>query len=337
MSCFRDAIEVAVRMRASGEIVRTEIGMSVHRPSSDPARARRADVDGSGSPDMDTSGSGVAIIYLHGGGLLFGSRDDLPQAYIDQILARGHALICLDYPLAPQTAAPDIISSTACAVDELVRERLAALGCTEHVLFGRSAGAYLALMLAARAQRHRPGAASERDPECWPGPLAVWDFYGYTDLLAAFTCKPNPYYAAMPAVDDESAARIAAHRADEPLTCAPMEKRFSLYVYARQSGRWPEMVGADRRYADRLGLAETDIARLPPLFIAASTTDRDVPFEVSKHLSRAAPHTELHTVYYLEHDFDRDPEQSAGPRAYRAALDFLDTCRSAARRKPRDG
>lgn len=44
----------------------------------------------------------VAILYLHGGGLLYGDRDDLPEPYRNLLLDAGYTLYCLDYPLAPR-------------------------------------------------------------------------------------------------------------------------------------------------------------------------------------------------------------------------------------------
>ena len=43
-----------------------------------------------------------AILYLHGGGLLYGERDDLPRPYVDLFLEHGYSLVCADYPLAPE-------------------------------------------------------------------------------------------------------------------------------------------------------------------------------------------------------------------------------------------
>lgn len=44
------------------------------------------------------------IIYFHGGGLIWGDRDDLPQAYIDLFLKAGYHLLTVDYPLAPENS-----------------------------------------------------------------------------------------------------------------------------------------------------------------------------------------------------------------------------------------
>ena len=44
------------------------------------------------------------VFYLHGGGLVYGERDDLPSPYVRAITDAGSTLVCADYPLAPETA-----------------------------------------------------------------------------------------------------------------------------------------------------------------------------------------------------------------------------------------
>ena len=44
----------------------------------------------------------ITILYLHGGGLLYGIKDDLPEIYINKFLDSGYDILLLDYPLAPE-------------------------------------------------------------------------------------------------------------------------------------------------------------------------------------------------------------------------------------------
>ncbi|MDY4042038.1 MAG: alpha/beta hydrolase [Collinsella sp.] len=263
--------------------------------------------------------TGLAVVYLHGGGFLYGERDDLPAPYVRQITEAGHALVTLDYPLAPECPLPEIIDAAWKGLGSVVREVLPELDCTSYVLFGRSAGGYLALALAARAVREGGDAV--------PAPVAIWDFYGYHDLTEAFVSEPSPHYRAMPEVGRAVADRLAGEPGSSAgggpyVLTGPKATRFGLYVHARQSGRWLELLGIDEHAAVELSLSHADIARLPPVFIAASTGDADVPLGVSKRLARAAPRARMHQVYYLEHDFDRDTGNPAGREAYAAALTF---------------
>ena len=54
----------------------------------------------------------ITIIYFHGGGLLYGVRDDLPKIYVNQFLDSGYDLLLLDYPLAPESNIDTILSSS---------------------------------------------------------------------------------------------------------------------------------------------------------------------------------------------------------------------------------
>ena len=51
------------------------------------------------------------VFYLHGGGLVYGERDDLPSPYVRAITDAGSTLVCADYPLAPETALPNIVDA----------------------------------------------------------------------------------------------------------------------------------------------------------------------------------------------------------------------------------
>ena len=46
----------------------------------------------------------IAVFYLHGGGLVYGERDDLPAPYVRAFADAGYTLVCADYPLAPESA-----------------------------------------------------------------------------------------------------------------------------------------------------------------------------------------------------------------------------------------
>lgn len=271
--------------------------------------------------------SGLALVYLHGGGFLYGERDDLPAPYVRQITEAGHALVTLDYPLAPECPLPEIVEVAWKGLEAVLREVLPGLGCTGYVLFGRSAGGYLALMLAARAVRE--GGATV------PAPMAIWDFYGYHDLTEGFVAEPSAHYLTMPEVGAETAGRLAGASGSAAgggpyVLAGPKATRFALYVHARQSGRWLELLGIDSGDAAALSLSPADVAALPPVFVTASTGDEDVPLGASKRLARAAPRSRMHQVYYLEHDFDRDTSNPAGRGAYAAALAFLDEVQTAA-------
>ena len=61
------------------------------------------------------------IVYLHGGGLLFGTRDDLPAYHLEQLTRAGFRVLALDYPLAPNAKLPQIPEDILCSVNTAAR------------------------------------------------------------------------------------------------------------------------------------------------------------------------------------------------------------------------
>lgn len=253
----------------------------------------------------------IAVLYFHGGGLMYGQRNDLPGVYRQMFLDNGYDFIAFDYPLAPESTLGDIHRGT----EECVRwfctyykERNNMITPT-YVLFGRSAGAYLALFLAKRLK--------ELD---LPQPFKIISFYGYYGFEEPEFHKPSPFYLRYPAIDGSILERA---KGGAPVTSGPMEKRFSFYVCARQKGDWPLWLAGDGNCPADFSLSEMDLAGLPPAFLTASSSDEDVPFRVSKRMSRMIPGSVFYPVYYLEHDFDRDTGRAEGKEVYEACMEWM--------------
>lgn len=274
-------------------------------------------------PEVDRR---VAVLYLHGGGLVFGSREDLPEPYVRMFLKAGYTLVALDYPLAPEASIGQINDFVFDAWQELIAAPQLAGKFRAHVLFGRSAGAYLSLMLSARIVRE---AGLTQNPKALPLPAAILDYYGFYNLSDPAFFEPSARHKALARVTQESLAPELA--CATPKFSARLSSRYNIYVYARQNpGVWLRFMGLtaadgslDAALADKNSLCEAELVQLPPTFITASTSDGDVPYRISKQLKRLLPNSKLHTVYYLDHDFDRDTSNPAGQEAYQAAIRFL--------------
>lgn len=265
----------------------------------------------------------VAVFYLHGGGLLYGERDDLPAPYVRAFTDAGYELVCADYPLAPEAPLPRIVEAVHATWREAVGCRVAAGELDGCFLFGRSAGAYLALMLA-RAIARDAGPSPEG---ALPAPLGILDFYGYPGLTDPAFTQPARAYAKLPPVSEAEVNRIA-RPGDDPVTSGPKAQRYALYVHARQQpGAWLALLGLDGGAPDLTpetwSLTAGDIARLPPVFACHSAADEDVPYGVDKRFVRSCPAGVMRTVYDLPHDFDRDTVNPAGMQVYRAALAWM--------------
>ena len=95
----------------------------------------------------------AAIIYFHGGGLLYGRRKDLPRPHLNTLTQAGYAIIAFDYPLAPAAKLEMIMNDVESSIqyyidhsDELIESPKSSEGSLPYFLWGRSAGAYLCLM-----------------------------------------------------------------------------------------------------------------------------------------------------------------------------------------------
>lgn len=258
----------------------------------------------------------TAVIYFHGGGLLFGSRKDLPELYRDMFLNAGYDFLAFDYPLAPEHSISQITDSCC----QLLRwffsnyQEILSLESSRYILFGRSAGAYLALQTAFYTVCQKEEILS---------PCALLLFYGYPGFSEEEFFKENRYYQAkFPPISRETAFQAAKQRPDFDTEKSP---RVLLYVYARQTGRWVDLVGTEDEL-EQHSLSPQQLSSLPPAFLTASSMDHDVPFRLSKSMARQIPGSKFYPVYNLEHDFDQDTSVPEGKAAYEECLRWLNCC-----------
>ena len=251
------------------------------------------------------------VIYFHGGGLLYGDRDDLPQLHKELFTQAGYAVWACDYPLAPASILPEIMESTLDSIRDYAEHAAERLGeKVPYFLFGRSAGAYLALMTAASE-----GLAMK--------PSGVISFYGYGFFLDNWFMEPDPWYQKLPKVP----ASILDHVSKEKHVSGALDPYYSLYVYARQTGAWKDLIyqGRDKffyldytlRLKDSLGA---------PLFALHNTGDPDIPFGEFTELCAKYPPKDRFIVAGDEHDFDRNESNPVVRMAFARMLAFMDSC-----------
>jgi len=88
------------------------------------------------------------VLYLHGGGLIEGSRDLTPMVHFaEDMTAAGIAVASAEYRMYPDAKYPDFIEDAAEATAYAKRELLSLAGCDKLFVCGTSAGAYLSMML----------------------------------------------------------------------------------------------------------------------------------------------------------------------------------------------
>ncbi|MBP2625390.1 MAG: hypothetical protein H6Q68_101 [Firmicutes bacterium] len=253
----------------------------------------------------------ITILYFHGGGLLYGVRDDLPEMYINQFLNSGYDFLALDYPLAPESQLDTILKSAF----ELIlfylenMDKVFALKNNNYVLFGRSAGAYLCFMLCDMLIKNQAVL-----------PMAIISLYGYARLDEIEFNTPNKYYNKLASVPDENIKKVIS---DSPVTYGPMNLRFSLYIKARQEGMWIKHL-CGKEDATKYSLNDEELTKFPPTILVAATLDPDVPYKMTKSLRKRIPNSHLITIYREVHDFDRDVKDESGRVTYEEIITWLE-------------
>lgn len=257
----------------------------------------------------------ATLIYFHGGGLIFGQREDLPTVYIEQLTQAGYGILAVDYLLAPETKLDLLMEYAQRAIDWfLINSRVdgdLALAKQDYYLFGRSAGAYLSLYLASQAKLH----------DKTPTAKGIIALYGYFNLNEASFSVPSRHYLKFNTVPDAAVKRLIGHK---PLVAGPMDERFVIYLAARQAGNWISNLLPTGQSARDFSLSPADLKTLPKTFIAAASGDTDVPVRQSRLMSQHIPDAQLYIIDVNEHDFDRTHIESHGLKVYQSMLDWLD-------------
>ena len=257
-----------------------------------------------------------AILWLHGGGLIFGTRTSLPPNQLERYRAAGFTVVAADYRLAPRTQLPAILADLT-DLHGWVLKQAAVLGIDPARIgvVGHSAGGYLALM-----SGH------------WlhPSPQAIVSFYGYGDLTSEWLRRPDPFYLKRPLV---SAERAEASVGTDIVAEAPAgQDRFSYYVSARQRGTWvSSIVGADpvheRALFERLSPLRQVTAAYPPALLLHGDADNDVPFEASvlmaETFGRVGVPGQLIRLAGKDHNFDRETGDPLVEHALDQVVTFL--------------
>ena len=259
-----------------------------------------------------------AVVWIHGGGLIVGHREQVSAQVRDFAFANGFVLVSLDYRLAPETKLPAILDDLDDAFRWLRKE-----GATQfHIdperiaVTGGSAGGFLTLATGFRVK---------------PAPRVLLAFWGYGELLSDWASAPSPHPRHnQRKITDEEAARQTN---GQPVADSRDRQGDggALYLHGRQTGGWAQDVsGLDpRRDAEKLIplLPLRNVtAQYPPTVLVHGTADTDVPFEQSQLMAREfEKHGVRHVLLSVEggeHGLGGGkPEDIAD--AYRKAFEFV--------------
>lgn len=262
------------------------------------------------------------IIWIHGGGLMGGSRGGPTKEQKKLYLDDGYSIVSIDYRLAPETKLPAIIEDVEDAV-RWVRKNGATLlkvDTTKLFIIGHSAGGYLALMLGSRL----------KNP-----PQGIVSFYGYGDIQAPWYSDPDPYYLATR--DHVPKERAMAQIGNAEITSSASKERGDIYMYSRQTGTWPLLVGGhdphqDAKWFYQYCPLKNVSAKYPPVLLIHGTKDSDVPFEQSVQMdqeleSKNIKHKFIRMENY-DHAFERADGAFADPKVQQVFVDVLAFMRS---------
>lgn len=228
------------------------------------------------SEEQDIKEKPIAI-YFHGGGLIYGSKNDLPTSLIRLFLDKGIQVISIDYLLAPNTSVSDILADTFRSISHLLQEYFPS---QEYYFVGRSAGSFLMFQMVKLLLEHH-----------LRKPKKLVNFYGY-DSLSFMAEWSHPFlYTAFPHSDFET-----------PIKDDPQFERFLIYQEALKSKSLYQLLQKNGQ-EERFEIDEALLLQFPPTFHTASTSDLEIPFKTSKYLAKKIPNSLFIPVYYLEHDF----------------------------------
>jgi acetyl esterase/lipase len=239
--------------------------------------------------------NGVSILYFHGGGLMYGSRKDIDRETLERFLAEGYHVFSYDYRLAPESHLEQIYEDAVEGVLWFLGSagKLGVLS-TDYVLFGRSAGAYLSLLLSIEGR-------------ILVKPRAVLAYYGYAFLTPGWYEGKSPYYNSFPEITEEIASTYIGKT---EISQGNVHRRYPLYIHARQSGRWLELLLGESStdFIDRFTLLDPrKMLKMPRVFLCHSLQDPDVPFVESLALHHSLPGSRLYSCAIPKHEIDMDP------------------------------
>ncbi len=257
------------------------------------------------------------IMWLHGGAMVSGSREDIPKEQINFYLDNGFSVLTIDYRLAPKTHLTQISEDIQDAILWAIKndEKLN-IDKKRIYLIGHSAGAYLSILSGTFAVK----------------PRAIVSFYGYGNIMDDWAHKPDSHYLQMDKVDEETALSSINNSV---VTNASFEDRFNFYVYTRQSGKWGELVTGLNKKSDQGKLeALCPVKNIkkdyPPTLLIHGNKDTDVPFLQSVKMSKELENKKInHKFISMEeygHMFDKFEgglENKEIKRAFEEVVNFL--------------
>lgn len=261
------------------------------------------------------------VVWIHGGALIVGGRNSVPQNILNLCTEEQFVLVSLDYRLAPEVKLPEIAEDIKDAFRWIHEQgpQLFHADTSRIVVTGGSAGGFLTMLSGSIVK---------------PRPTALVAYWGYGDIDAPWATMSSDHYRTKTPLVDSKEALAAVNQGkvltntDDPATG---KARGNYYRYLRQAGGWSrEVTGIDAAKQpgklDQFCPVKQITSDYPPILMVHGTEDTDVPYACSvameRELTKHKVVHELVTVAKAEHGLrDGDPKDVAA--AHQKALDFI--------------
>ena len=258
------------------------------------------------------------VVWIHGGALINGHREQAPARLKDDALKAGYVFVSIDYRLAPETKLPEVVADVTDALKWAHDKgpKLFNADPERIAVAGGSAGGYLALSTGHRAK---------------PRPVAIVAYWGYGDLIGPWYSKPSPH----PVHNRVKVPRDEAYKQVGGPPIADSRDRKGdggkFYLYCHQTGTWPKAVSGwdPKKEAKKFEpfMPVKNVTRdYPPTLLIHGEEDTDVPYKQSEmmaaELKRHGVKHRLISVAKAEHGLDGGDRKKID-EAYEAAFAFL--------------
>ncbi|WLV24988.1 alpha/beta hydrolase [Aciduricibacillus chroicocephali] len=255
------------------------------------------------------------LIYIHGGGLIWGSKKDLNNEQLHLYNEAGYNVFSINYRLAPETKLPEIATDLADCMRWVQEDAPAEMNYDRErvAVIGSSAGGYLSLLSGTFPVK----------------PKAIISFYGYGNILGGWYRMPSRYFNKDKKVPEPLARQLIGN---QPISEAPIEKRYGIYLFCRQQGKWLDYVTGMspilemnrlKQYCP-IDLADTSY---PPTLLLHGDADDDVPYSESvnmnEKLQELGVDSSLITIPDGAHQFDLEMDKPEVKETFIEVLDFL--------------
>lgn len=254
------------------------------------------------------------ILYIHGGGLIWGTRNDINDKQVRLFNDHGYHVVSIAYRLAPETKLPEIITDVQDALIWAKETLSNELDYNQEnvIVMGNSAGGYLSLVTGTFPVK----------------PKAIVSFYGYGNILGDWYQTPSTHFNKMPAVKESLVQQLIQ---PNEVTEAPITSRYAIYLYCRQQGSWLDYVGdptlSTEDYRAFCPVLQVD-EKYPPTMLLHGDKDEDVPYEeairMKEALEKHSISHELITIREGLHQFDEKMDDVQVQAAFQKVLSFLE-------------